>query len=100
MFWQTHENNHTHVHKQKHEVFKTPIVVQIFPDGVLPIGQYTFPFSFALPDWLPSSFVFKRNFPDQAHMRLKYKAVAKMKDGSGSATPLHPMEAKRPLMIT
>lgn len=33
-------------------------------------------------------------------MRLKYKAVAKIKDNSGAAKPLFPMEAKRPILIT
>ena len=33
-------------------------------------------------------------------MRIKYKAKAKMVDNSGALKPLHPMEAKRPLMIT
>lgn len=74
--------------------------MQTFPDGILPIGQYIFNFSATLPDWLPSSFVFRRNWPDQAHMRLKYKAVAKMKDCTGAKPPLHPMFAKRPLMVT
>jgi hypothetical protein len=33
-------------------------------------------------------------------MRIKYKVVAKVRDNSGAAKPLFPMEAKRPLLIT
>ena len=38
VFWHTHENKSVHVHKGKHEIFKSQIVVQTFPDGILPIG--------------------------------------------------------------
>jgi hypothetical protein len=33
-------------------------------------------------------------------MRIKYKVVGRIKDNSGAAKPLFPLEAKRPLLIS
>ena len=101
VYWKTHENKSVHIHKGKQEIYRHPIVLSRFPDGILPVGQYTFAFTFELPPQLVSSFVFRRGFPDDAHMRLKYKIIARMKDDSGvGSKPLNPMYAKRPLLIT
>ncbi len=67
---------------------------------MLPVGQYQFPFSCVLPDWIPSSFVYRTDWPLYAHMRVKYKAVAKMNDDSGAVKPLYPIYGKRPLIVT
>jgi len=38
VYFETHENKHTHIHKNKQDVFHQAITVQHLPDGVLPAG--------------------------------------------------------------
>lgn len=79
------ENNKTEFvdvdHKNEKKVinFKAPIFY--FPGGMAPPGQYTFPFSFALPSNIPAS-VYWNNI-DKARAQIKYKIQASLEVGIG-----------------
>ena len=45
-------------HKNETKVITYKVPVYYFPGGMAPAGQYTFPFSFALPSNIPASVIY------------------------------------------
>ena len=79
----------------------TTTVVDVFKQGILPQGQYSFPFAIQLPEFLPSSFVYIHyGFPDYSKHRLKYKLRAKIIDCSGNQKSMHPMIGKKMIVVS
>ena len=48
--------------------------VYYFADNQVPQGQFSFPFSFQLPPWLPDSFFYKGHRKSTLYIRYKMKA--------------------------
>lgn len=63
-------------HKNEKQTIKFKVPVYYFPGGMAPAGQYTFPFSFALPANLPAT-LFYCGF-DKSVASIKYKLQAVM----------------------
>ena len=51
------------------------MTVPVYPNETLPPGQYSFPFSIALPDWLPASMAICTPF-EFATLSVGYRLVA------------------------
>ena len=47
---------HDRTHGDEHSIIDIQFPLMEFEDGSLTQGQYSFPFSVKLPDWLPASF--------------------------------------------
>jgi hypothetical protein len=81
-------------------VVHTKSVIQVFQQGSLKAGQYSFPFAVELPNGLPSSFVYSHGSPDFSKLRIKYKLRAAMLDLNEGPTRLNPMIAKKMLVVS
>ena len=49
-----------HYEKSTHDIWNVDHPLKAFPNGVIPRGQYEFPFALQLPEFLPSSMSYKR----------------------------------------
>ena len=49
---------HTTVHKGHKEIIKMVLPISNWIDGQPPVGMYSYPFQFQIPDWLPASMIF------------------------------------------
>jgi hypothetical protein len=81
-------------HKGEKE-FKNKIPVFYFPNGAVAPGQYTFPFSFALPSDVPASLYFCAI--DNAVATIKYKIKAVLESAMGFS--VKEMKHKQTLII-
>lgn len=91
--WKTRENkeikdgeNTRHefqdvIHKGERNIITYKVPVYYFPGGFAPAGQYTFPFSFALPSNLPATLFFCGL--DKAVATIKYKLKAILETSIG-----------------
>lgn len=68
-----------HKNEKKVITFKSPVFY--FPGGMAPPGQYTFPFSFALPANIPASLYW--NGTDNGRAKIKYKLKASLEPTIG-----------------
>ncbi|CAI2364882.1 unnamed protein product [Moneuplotes crassus] len=82
-------------HKNERKVITYKVPVYYFPGGMAPPGQYTFPFSFALPSNLPAS-IYYCGF-DKASAYIKYKIKAVLEPSMG--VKAKKMKFKQPLVI-
>ena len=82
-------------HKNDRKVIKFKCPVYYFPGGMAPPGQYTFPFSFALPSTIPAT-MFWNNL-DKAKAKIKYKLKASLESGMGFSVKT--MKHKQTLII-
>lgn len=65
------------VYDESSEVFHKNFLVYSFPHNDIPAGQYSFPFSFKLPNYLPSSFSYKwSEFGENNYAVIKYQMIA------------------------
>jgi hypothetical protein len=67
-------------------------------------GQYSFPFSYQLPDWLPSTFVYYGCGRAEAKIEYKIRVVMKHQDSIVRKEPKHKhpckeIEACRTLIV-
>lgn len=62
-------------HANESKVINYKIPVYYFPGGMAPAGQYTFPFSFALPPNIPASIIYCGFNSSVAVIKYKIKAV-------------------------
>lgn len=69
------------VHKNEKKVITYKVPVYYFAGGMAPPGQYTFPFSFALPSNIPASLFWSGI--DKAAAKIKYKMKACLELGMG-----------------
>ena len=84
-----------------------PIIDANFPllgKGSLDTGQYSFPFSIQLPDWLPASMSIGRQH-ERARLNVEYKLVAHfvptiLSDWADDNCNLSSFHAQIPLYIT
>ena len=59
--------------------------LHIFDNGMIPPGQYSFPFQVLLPNWIPSSYMFVGK--NKAEMKVTYKIksmIEGIEESSGS----------------
>jgi sporulation-control protein spo0M len=68
-------------HKNDHKIISYKVPVYYFPGGMAPAGQYSFPFSFALPANIPASMFFC-GF-EKSVASIKYKICAVMEPSIG-----------------
>jgi hypothetical protein len=68
-------------HKNEHKIIVFKVPVYYFPGGMAPAGQYSFPFSFALPANIPAT-LFYCGF-DKSVASIKYKISAVMEPSIG-----------------
>lgn len=91
------DNKRTHYKSQKEEIFKQRNDVFYFDGGVVPAGQFSFPFQVQVPNWLPPSFLWKyRDFDEKYKASIKYKIKAYIQDRTGRDKPIY---GKRVLLI-
>ena len=69
------------VHKGENKILTYKVPVYYFPGGMAPAGQYTFPFSFALPSNIPATLFFCGI--DKAMGNIKYKLKATLEPSLG-----------------
>jgi len=68
-----------------------------FDGGVVPAGQFSFPFQVQVPNWLPPSFLWKyRDMDEKYKASIKYKIKAYIQDRTGRDKPIY---GKRVLLI-
>ena len=82
-------------HKNDRKVITYKVPVYYFPGGMAPAGQYTFPFSFALPSNIPAS-IYYCGF-DKACASIKYNIKAVMEPSIGFS--VKKMKFKQTLII-
>lgn len=63
-------------HSGEHQIIDISFPLMKFPTGMLEQGQYSFPFSVYLPDWLPASFEIATDH-EQARMGVSFRLSAK-----------------------
>jgi len=68
-------------HKNERSVITYKVPIYYFPGGMAPAGQYTFPFSFALPSNLPASMFYCG--VDKSAAKIKYKLQAYLEPSMG-----------------
>ena len=67
------------VHEGEHKIISMSFPLMKFPNGQLAQGQYSFPFSVQLPDWLPASFELATDV-EEARMSVRFKLKAKFEN--------------------
>jgi len=77
------DDNSTHRYKTNNFIDLAVKIAEFFPSEICPAGQYSFPFSIQLPDWLPSS-VMHANREDDATLGIFYLLKAEMKCSPGA----------------
>jgi len=82
-------------HHNSNDIFKYEQDVYLFSGGLIPAGQYVFPFAFLLPQVCPSSIYFSGD--DNAEATIKYSCSAKFK--AKDHTPVADIKYKCPLVI-
>lgn len=68
-------------HKNEKKIITYKVPVFYFPGGMAPPGQYTFPFSFALPSNIPATLFYCG--VDKAVARIRYTLKAALETGIG-----------------
>lgn len=63
------------VHKGENKILTYKVPVYYFPGGMAPAGQYTFPFSFALPGNIPATLFYCGIDKAMANIKYKIKAI-------------------------
>ena len=91
------DNRRTVHKKQKEEIYKQIIDIFYFADGHVPAGQFSFPFSVQVPNWLPPSFMWKYHDSDEKYKALiRYKIKAYIVDNHKKDKPIY---GKRVLLV-
>jgi hypothetical protein len=100
--WHSQEGSGGKKHKSKHlgknDLLVSRSVIQAFPGGEAPVGSYTFPFTFPLPEWLPSSMVYFG--PQKSGFQIKYKVKVRMEENAESSqSTIKPVIAKKRITV-
>jgi hypothetical protein len=66
---------HDHFSHSTNEIFKMEYALHSFAGGMIPVGQYEFPFALHLPHTLPSSMVCRAG---QSHCEVQFELVAEV----------------------
>jgi hypothetical protein len=57
IFW-TKTDKHSSKHTGVNQILEFKAIIHQFPVANVPAGQYSFPFSFQIPEWAPPSFYY------------------------------------------
>ena len=89
-------------HKGCHQIIDIKFPLMKFTMGTLPQGQYSFPFSVVLPDWLPASFEVA-NEHEKSRMGVRYYLKANFDNTKSSFTTniviLRPEEQNAEILV-
>lgn len=77
------KNKNFKKHKGKNTIITITHGLYVFPGNTAQAGQYSFPFTFQLPPWLPSSFIFYG--PERCEMSVTYHVKAYMEEAVDSS---------------
>lgn len=100
--WVKKERHGKHKHFKKHRGKNTIISISHplhnFQGNMAQPGQYSFPFNFQLPAWLPSSFIFYG--PKRSDMSVSYSIKVSMEEAiDSSRTTLQSITSSRRIIV-
>jgi len=81
----------------RHRILHYDFPVANFNGGFIPAGQYTIPFTFALPHNIPNTFRHDWHDPYDCHARIHYEIKAKLEQNSGNGNDL--LKFKQPFSV-
>ena len=99
------KSNPGQVHEESramHNLLKFSNTVHLFDKSISLPGQYEYPFSIVLPDWLPSSFILQSDLTKfgRRDLRLQYRLKAEMIPASRNANKQFQLfDTKRTILI-
>jgi hypothetical protein len=96
--WDVESDNNTSTYKGSNVIIESDSLLFKFQDSAAYPGQYSFPFSLKLPDWLPASFIFYGL--NASEIKVKYDLIAYMPDALDPKTrPFKPFLVKKRLIL-
>jgi len=75
-----HYRTVTKEHKDSHKCYSNKFIIHKFNSNEIFTGQYQFPFSFILPDDLPSSFCYEWFEHDHSYAKIKYTCKVELEN--------------------
>ncbi|CDW80504.1 UNKNOWN [Stylonychia lemnae] len=93
------EHSHKETHKGRHEFLQIHYNIATFEDGIVQPGQYSFPFVYNLPEWLPSNVVYISDKSSRFWINYKLKATLEQNFEDQNKAPLKPFMSRRKLYI-